>query len=447
MNFLLVNPWIYDSAAYDYWLKPIGLLYIGSILKKLGHDVELIDTLDRHDEDLVKIKQPRDKKYGTGKFYNVEVEKPEILKNIPRKFKRYGLPEELFIKKLLKQKERKVDGILVSVTLTYWYYGGLKTIEKIREVFPDTPIFLGGMYSNIYPLHAKKVFSKYDVKVCNGTGLAPIRKVLSTYNEVVPEFNWFEELIPAYELYNSNLPYVVITSSIGCPYNCSYCVTPRMWKYQYKSVDSIEIMISKIIKEKKVKDIVFFDDAFLLHKDLKKLLKMLAKYDVRYHLPNGIHAHRVTREIAELMAAADFRTIKLGYETSDPELQKKSGGKVTNQDLINAVKYLTEAGIPHEEIGAYIISNLPGQSVKSVVDAIDFCINLKIIPTVNEFTPIPQTPDYNVLIENGIIPDEVDPLLFNNTLIPYWWEKGMSIEEVFDLKLYLKKKKKVLINE
>jgi hypothetical protein len=28
-----VNPWIYDFAAYDMWARPLGLLYIGSLLR------------------------------------------------------------------------------------------------------------------------------------------------------------------------------------------------------------------------------------------------------------------------------------------------------------------------------------------------------------------------------------------------------------------------------
>ncbi|MBD3380022.1 MAG: B12-binding domain-containing radical SAM protein, partial [Candidatus Omnitrophica bacterium] len=47
-NILIVNPWIYDFAAYDLWMKPWGLLKISSILKRNGFGVDLIDCLDRH---------------------------------------------------------------------------------------------------------------------------------------------------------------------------------------------------------------------------------------------------------------------------------------------------------------------------------------------------------------------------------------------------------------
>ena len=45
-NILLINPWICDFAAYDFWAKPIGLLYIGSILKKSGYNISYIDLVD-----------------------------------------------------------------------------------------------------------------------------------------------------------------------------------------------------------------------------------------------------------------------------------------------------------------------------------------------------------------------------------------------------------------
>jgi hypothetical protein len=45
-NILLINPWITDFAAYNFWIKPLGLLYIASLLRKSGFRVTLIDCLD-----------------------------------------------------------------------------------------------------------------------------------------------------------------------------------------------------------------------------------------------------------------------------------------------------------------------------------------------------------------------------------------------------------------
>jgi hypothetical protein len=47
MRALFINPLIHDFAAYDLWVKPLGLLTIAAYLKKLGVSISLIDCLDR----------------------------------------------------------------------------------------------------------------------------------------------------------------------------------------------------------------------------------------------------------------------------------------------------------------------------------------------------------------------------------------------------------------
>ncbi|HED00998.1 MAG TPA: hypothetical protein ENN18_11580, partial [Proteobacteria bacterium] len=47
----LINPWIYDFAAYDLWAKPLGLLYLAAILRRNGFAVDFVDCLaTRHPE-------------------------------------------------------------------------------------------------------------------------------------------------------------------------------------------------------------------------------------------------------------------------------------------------------------------------------------------------------------------------------------------------------------
>ncbi|GEM_PF-4552003 len=41
-HFLLVNPCIHDLAAYDFWLKPLGLLTLAESLRKSGISVSLL---------------------------------------------------------------------------------------------------------------------------------------------------------------------------------------------------------------------------------------------------------------------------------------------------------------------------------------------------------------------------------------------------------------------
>ena len=104
-NLLLINPWIYDFTAYDFWSKPLGLLYIVSILREQGYEISYIDCMDRYNREILKLQNrefPKKDKFGRGFFYKEEIKKPEILKGIPRRYSRYGITEEIFLNKLKK---------------------------------------------------------------------------------------------------------------------------------------------------------------------------------------------------------------------------------------------------------------------------------------------------------------------------------------------------------
>ncbi len=85
---LLVNPPICDFAAYDFWLKPYGLLRVGGMISSAA-DVVLFDYLDRGSDD-------RKDKWGRGSFRKQRIEKPAALKDIPRHFRRFGCDRESF---------------------------------------------------------------------------------------------------------------------------------------------------------------------------------------------------------------------------------------------------------------------------------------------------------------------------------------------------------------
>ncbi|MEO0076260.1 MAG: cobalamin-dependent protein, partial [candidate division WOR-3 bacterium] len=158
---LLINPWIYDFKAYDFWLKPLGLLYLAAYLRQAGYEIDYLDCLDRYHPMLAKksIKFPPVDCFGRGKFYAQEIEKPEVYKPIPRKYKRYGMPIEVISEILANMK--KPDFIGVTSIMTYWYLGVFDMIKILKSYFPKVPIILGGIYATLCYDHARK-FSGAD---------------------------------------------------------------------------------------------------------------------------------------------------------------------------------------------------------------------------------------------------------------------------------------------
>jgi len=150
-HILLINPWIHDFAAYDFWAKPMGLLTIAAILKHHNISVSYIDCLDRFHPKAPKTDpSARD---GRGPYLKTRLPKPAGLDDVPRYYSRYGIKPQWFREDLLKQ--RQPDLVLITSLMTYWYPGVRETIETIRSIFQQTPIVLGGIYARLCHDHAK----------------------------------------------------------------------------------------------------------------------------------------------------------------------------------------------------------------------------------------------------------------------------------------------------
>jgi len=80
---------------------------------------------------------------------------------------------------------------------------------------------------------------------------------------------------------------------------------------------------------------------------------------------------------------------------------------------------------------------LPGQNLSEVEDGINFIKSLGVKINLTEFSPIPGTQCWNELIENGIIYENIDPLLTNNTVFTYLFS-GYKPEDIEKIKLDVK---------
>src|SRR5262245_50172976 len=138
---LLVNPPIYDFSAYDFWLKPYGLLRVAGYLRDRA-ELTLYDYLDRRHPSVNGLL--RGDRWGRGQFPCEVVPTPNVLAPIPRRYRRYGLSRALFQQFL--QEHGPFDFALVQTVMTYWYLGVQEVLEDLRRFCPSTRIVLGGVY-------------------------------------------------------------------------------------------------------------------------------------------------------------------------------------------------------------------------------------------------------------------------------------------------------------
>jgi len=431
-HILLINPWITDFAVYNFWIRPLGLLCIASLLRANGFRVTLIDCLG------LSIKT---KKYGDGKFFKTKIEKPLPLKSIPKNYSQYGMPEEMLLKRL-SFIEEKPDLIGITSGMTYWYPGLFKVIEITKKLFQGVQIILGGIYATLCYEHAKK-HSGVDIVFKSGNEFDAIKLIseLTGFQLRTPNSKLRTDIYPAFDLY-PQLDYVCIATSRGCPFHCTYCATPILTKGftrrdPIKVVEEIEYWTTQF----RINNIAFYDDALLIEPSVHiiPILKEVIKRGIRcnFHTPNGLQIKGIDEEVAELLFLSQFKTIRLGFETSSETAQIETGGKVDNREFRRAVKNLKKAGYAGEEIGAYIIVGLPGQRVGEVEESIAFVRKTGAKPILVEYSPIPNTPLFEKAKKFSTFDIENEPLFHNNSILPCHWE-GFTLADYRRIKEGLK---------
>ena len=439
---LLINPWIYDFAAYDLWARPLGLLYIAGVLRENGFMVYLIDCLAAGASEK---ENATCKHYGDRHFHKEQVEKPAALEAFPRKYSRYGIQPDAFEEEL--QKLPRPDAVLVTSMMTYWYPGAFHAIRLVKERHPHVPVLLGGIYATLCHEHAVR-YSGADFCI-RGEGEIAVLKQMSEWTSweitSVPDPDRPDSYpYPAFDLLRNHDVLCLITAR-GCPCNCTHCASsllrnPFSQRDPSKVLDEIACWLDRY----RVRNIAFYDDALLYRSEerLVPLLRGIQKRNIscNFHTPNGLHARNVTREIADLMFATGFKTIRLGLETADDFLQAKTGGKVTRTEFEQAVRDLQRAGYDGKDIGVYLLAGLPGQKIDEVRKSIRYVRDCGARPFLAEYSPIPGTALWEDARRHSAFNLD-EPLLHNNSIIPCRTD-GLSWEDYYQLKSELKDDKR-----
>jgi radical SAM superfamily enzyme YgiQ (UPF0313 family) len=424
---VLINPWIYDFAAYDLWSKPLGLLYLAGYLRDCGFKIHLIDCLDIHHPALKDRVLPPRSAYGTGKFPREKAARSPALRHIPRSYSRYGIPKQLFVKALKEVKQPAA--ILVTSLMTYWYPGVVEAIAVAREVHPKTPILLGGIYARLCEEHA--ITTSGADRVVSDIPLRGMAKLLDDLRafglegEGVPSSKALS--FPAFDLLHG-VDYIPIVTSTGCPYRCEYCAS-RFLNPRFIPQDPHQVLdeILHWHRECGIRDFAFYDDALLVdfERHLGPILEEVVKHNLglRFHTPNAIHVKELSPESADILWRAGFKTIRLGFETSDMIMHLSLDRKLSAGDFERAVRFLLKAGFVKKQIGAYILAGLPGQSVGSVQESAGFVHKAGAMPYLAEYSPIPHTPLWEKAVSASPYDLVSEPLFHNNTLLPCWNEE------------------------
>ena len=151
---------------------------------------------------------------------------------------------------------------------------------------------------------------------------------------------------------------------------------------------------------------------------------------MRFHTPNGLHIRYIDKPLAQKLYQANFKTIRLGFESLDDP-------KTSKDQLPLVIAHLKEAGFTTENIGVYVLMGLPNQNLNEVNRAIEFVHQCGAQVRIAQYSPVPGSPDFIKLLLK--YPQLLTEPLVHNKSVFYCHAQGAKFNEFEAIKLTARK--------
>ncbi|HIJ54517.1 MAG TPA: B12-binding domain-containing radical SAM protein [Deltaproteobacteria bacterium] len=358
MKITLINPpmpyLINDKAS-----PPMGLMYLGAVLRHAGHDTEIVDLASTPPEDW----------------------------QIPGNPDYYGV---------------------TAATPQYKYACMVK--KMIRRQNPGTPIIIGGPHASALP---ESVLADGFDYVVVGEGENAIRKIVEGDKArgiimAEPPDDLDALPLPARDLidilsYSPAMQADKVTtliSSRGCPFKCAFCCKKVFSpKLRFRSPENVMTEIEDIRNNFGINGFVFLDDTFTLHKKrLKEMCARLGRAEISWRCHTRVD--QVDKPTLEMLRMSGCTEISFGIESGSQEVLDLLNKGTSVEQNIAALRNAKDVGLITK---MYIGFGWPGdnrdtlEATKKLVDQVspDQCL-------MGTFVPLPGSAVWERPSEYGI---------------------------------------------
>ncbi|VEN72864.1 B12-binding domain-containing radical SAM protein [Candidatus Desulfarcum epimagneticum] len=404
MNILLIYPDFPDKriSGEDILAPPMGLYYIGALLKERGHEVRVL---------------------------NLNGEKPS--------------------REALKEKFRALRPDMMGFSVVHANrWGAIDAAALAREALPHVRIVFGGPGASFLWRFLLSRFSFIDFAVV-GEGERAFSELVRRLQENRPES---ASDIPGVAgrrngeiVYGGEAPFIDDLDSLpspaahftfrhlalsrGCPENCAFCASPKLWrrKTRFHSAAYFVDML-KTLREKGETFFYVSDDNFTLKKNLAiEVCEKIVDQGLDISWAAISRADRVDGEILDWMKKAGCVQISYGIESGCDRIRKKLNKNLRKSHVEKAFAMTLERGIMAR---AYFIYGSPGESRASIEDSVDLMKKIKPLGMIAYMLALfPGTALYDDFARN--IPDPDDMWMARaEDLLYFETDPGLSRESV-----------------
>lgn len=343
------GPWIHGRKYV-----PIGLVFVAAALEKSGFQVKILDN------------------YLLGK--PIDEVKTEIINLNPE---------------------------LIGITCSSVTYSQcVQTAKAVKEVLPSCKVVVGGWHPSYNPesmlehseidfvvmgegeramveLAAQISMGENSVSITDVAGVAFRHEGKIIKN--TPKFisNMDEIPFPAFHLLSINLydrsmeylsvkPVDNMSIARGCPFNCAFCETSRLWGKTCRSFSPQRVVedIQHLIANYGTKGIYFVNDNFTLRKEKTiELCQLIRKNKIDIEWICDTRADLLSQDLLKEMKTAGCKTIWFGIESGSPRILEKLHKDVTLEQTENAIKMCKDEGI---QTACSFLLGIPGETIEDM---------------------------------------------------------------------------------
>ena len=196
-------------------------------------------------------------------------------------------------------------------------------------------------------------------------------------------------------------PYPVSTSR-GCPYDCTFCSVVRMFgrSYRFKSVEATLKEMKYVASVSKATKFIVDDNFAANNRRTKQILRGMIAEGIKTRWSAQVRPD-VARdpELLRLMADSGCHTLFIGFESINPRTLEEYNKKQSREDIISCIRTVREHGI---HIHGMFVLGADTDDVGTIHGTADFATGLGI-DTVQFMilTPLPGTPLLHDMTKSG----------------------------------------------
>ncbi|MCG2719099.1 MAG: B12-binding domain-containing radical SAM protein, partial [Nanoarchaeota archaeon] len=200
-------------------------------------------------------------------------------------------------------------------------------------------------------------------------------------------------------------PYAVIYTSLGCPFNCTYCNIHAQYdgkpSIRYRSPEKVVEEIDFLVKNYKIKNLKFLDELFALREDrVIRICDLIIQGGYDLNIWAYARVDTINERMLKKMKQAGINWLAYGFESASSKVRKGVAKKFEQEKLKKAVEMTHSAGI-------YIIGNfmfgLPDDDLETMQETLDMAKEFNF-EYVNFYTVMayPGSQLYENALQSGI---------------------------------------------